>query len=287
MARKLLFSAVKNEAPFLVEWVAYHRVIGFDKIVIVSYDCTDGTVELLDALHAYGIVEHIPEVASWDRKPKNSAAHVALSRDIITDGDWGIWLDADEFLNIQLGAGHLEDVLRSFGKPLVAASLHKEWLSGKQKAAHAWGGAVKDCAALGQINHHSARKPDMLVLKGMQGHGANMASTLASKHGPDFKCDMHLADPVDHGILRHEGAVADEVERVAQYPKVAKALELVAERLNSARHWAKARADFTTKCGGSGAVCISIATFITSLRQFCLAALPFAGWANSARCRVF
>ena len=27
-----LFSAMKNEAPFLLEWVAYHKAIGFDRL---------------------------------------------------------------------------------------------------------------------------------------------------------------------------------------------------------------------------------------------------------------
>ena len=51
-ARKVLFSAMKNEAPFVLEWVAYHKVIGFDEIVIAFNDCDDGTAELLRALEA-------------------------------------------------------------------------------------------------------------------------------------------------------------------------------------------------------------------------------------------
>jgi hypothetical protein len=34
--RKVLFSAMKNEAPFVLEWIAYHKAIGFDEIVICS-----------------------------------------------------------------------------------------------------------------------------------------------------------------------------------------------------------------------------------------------------------
>ena len=30
--RKVLFSAMKNEAPFVLEWIAYHKVIGFTDI---------------------------------------------------------------------------------------------------------------------------------------------------------------------------------------------------------------------------------------------------------------
>ena len=52
--RKVLFSAVKNEAPFLLEWIAYHKVIGFDEIVICSNPSTDGTEEILAPLALAG-----------------------------------------------------------------------------------------------------------------------------------------------------------------------------------------------------------------------------------------
>ena len=50
MARTFLFSCMRNEAAYALEWVAYHRMIGFERIVICTNDCTDGTDALLDAL---------------------------------------------------------------------------------------------------------------------------------------------------------------------------------------------------------------------------------------------
>ncbi|HSF91360.1 MAG TPA: glycosyltransferase family 2 protein, partial [Paracoccaceae bacterium] len=49
---------MKNEGPFIPEWVAYHRAIGFTDIIICSNDSTDGTTELLDALDAGGYIKH-------------------------------------------------------------------------------------------------------------------------------------------------------------------------------------------------------------------------------------
>lgn len=114
-ARKVLFSAVKNEAPFLLEWIAYHRAIGFDRFVIVSNDSDDGTTELLDALQAHGIVHHLHHAVGPDESPQGKAALAANASGLIEDGDWVIWLDADEFLNIHAGAGRVDDLVAAMG----------------------------------------------------------------------------------------------------------------------------------------------------------------------------
>lgn len=107
----VLFSAVKNEAPFLLEWVAYHRAIGFDRIVIVSNDSDDGTTELLDRLHEAGVVHHLHHQVADGKSPQGKAAQAANASGLIKDGDWVIWLDADEFLNIHAGQGKIDDLI--------------------------------------------------------------------------------------------------------------------------------------------------------------------------------
>ena len=34
---------MRDEGPYLLEWVAYHRLIGFTDIVVCSNDCVDGS----------------------------------------------------------------------------------------------------------------------------------------------------------------------------------------------------------------------------------------------------
>ncbi|TKW65546.1 MAG: glycosyltransferase family 2 protein [Paracoccus denitrificans] len=111
MPKKILFTAVKNEAPFLLEWIAYHRSIGFDTIIIVSNDSDDGTTELLDALQAAGELHHIHHSVGPNQSPQGKAALAANASGLIEDGDWVIWLDADEFLNIHTGDGKLGDLI--------------------------------------------------------------------------------------------------------------------------------------------------------------------------------
>ncbi len=96
--RRVLFSAQKNEGPFILEWVAYHRVIGFTDIVVVSNDCTDGADTLLDALQTAGVLRHLVQQVPPGAVPQLSAAKLAIEAGFFQIGDWVMWLDLDEFL---------------------------------------------------------------------------------------------------------------------------------------------------------------------------------------------
>jgi len=99
----VLFSAMKNEAPFLLEWIAYHKAIGFDEIVICSNPSNDGTEELLVALGEAAQVTHIRSLPVHGRSAQQLAS-IAFSQQCgYRDGDWYLWLDADEFLNVHTG----------------------------------------------------------------------------------------------------------------------------------------------------------------------------------------
>lgn len=113
--RRVLFSAMKNEAPFILEWVAYHLAIGFDRIVVCSNPSTDGTNDLLDALEAAGALRHLRVEVAPGRSPQACAADAFARDEGLRDGDWYLWLDADEFLNIHAGEGRLDDLLAALG----------------------------------------------------------------------------------------------------------------------------------------------------------------------------
>lgn len=106
----ILFSAMRNEAPFLLDWIAYHRVIGFDKICIVTNDCTDGSYLLLGKLAAAGVIEHFDQSVPGEASPQRMAVQMLDDMGYLKPGDWGLFLDADEYLNIQVGDGRLTDL---------------------------------------------------------------------------------------------------------------------------------------------------------------------------------
>ena len=111
----VLFTAVRNEAPFLVEWIAYHRVIGFERIIIYSNPSDDGTNELLDALAAEGVIEHFTHETPEGVSPQGNAARLANEAGHLQHGDWVLWIDADEFLVINCGKGHVTDLVEAMG----------------------------------------------------------------------------------------------------------------------------------------------------------------------------
>lgn len=102
---------MRNEGPFIVEWVAWYRRLGFTDIVVVTNNCTDRSPELLDALQAAGWVHHIrhdvpPGQPITAQKLASARKHVAVRR-----AAWVLVCDVDEFLVVHAGQGLLSDLL--------------------------------------------------------------------------------------------------------------------------------------------------------------------------------
>ncbi len=55
--RVAIVTTMKNEGPFILEWLAYHRAIGVTDFLIYTNDCTDGTDTMLQMLMAKGLCQ--------------------------------------------------------------------------------------------------------------------------------------------------------------------------------------------------------------------------------------
>lgn len=108
--RALIVTCVRNEAPFLLEWIAYHRAIGFTDFLIYSNDCEDGSDALLDRLTELGVVTHELNRAGGKKTVQWRALSRARHHPLSDQADWIHVADVDEFLCIHAGAGHLEDL---------------------------------------------------------------------------------------------------------------------------------------------------------------------------------
>ncbi|MDC0012578.1 glycosyltransferase family 2 protein [Octadecabacter sp.] len=51
---------MKNEGPFILEWLAYHLMIGINDFVVFTNDCEDGTDAILERLDELGLVRDLP-----------------------------------------------------------------------------------------------------------------------------------------------------------------------------------------------------------------------------------
>lgn len=101
-----IVTCMKNEGPFILEWLAYHRAIGIEGFLVYTNDCTDGTDTLLDLLQEKGFVQHRENpFEGTGLKPQHAALQAAESEEVVTGSDWAISMDVDEFLNIKTGDG--------------------------------------------------------------------------------------------------------------------------------------------------------------------------------------
>ncbi len=105
----VIVGCMKNEAPYIVEWVAYHRAIGVDNFIIYTNGCEDGTSELLDRLQAMGVLQHRNNDDWKGNSPQQHALNQSLNEDVVKNADWLIHIDVDEFINIRCGNGTLAD----------------------------------------------------------------------------------------------------------------------------------------------------------------------------------
>ncbi|MFB2533273.1 glycosyltransferase family 2 protein [Paracoccus sp. p3-h83] len=106
--RVCIVTTMKNEGPFILEWIAYHRAIGVQDFLIYTNDCTDGTDSFLQLLADKGI-------CTWrdnpyrdsGMKPQHAALDAANDEAIVKAADWLICMDVDEYIAIHTGDGTL------------------------------------------------------------------------------------------------------------------------------------------------------------------------------------
>lgn len=122
-ARHVLMSSLKNEGPFILEWVAHHRVLGFDAIYVASNDCSDGSDALLAALDRAGIIGHVPNEVAPGVIPQHAGYDRIRATHPIDRADWLMMLDTDEFLNIHIGQHRVQDLtMRAGAADIIAVS---------------------------------------------------------------------------------------------------------------------------------------------------------------------
>ncbi|MEL6954084.1 MAG: glycosyltransferase family 2 protein [Pseudomonadota bacterium] len=120
---RVIVTCMKDEGPFILEWLAHHRAIGFDTVLVYSNDCSDGTDTLLDVLQEKGLVEHRdnPYRSKPGTKPQHAAFQAAEHEPCLREARWIACIDVDEFINIKIGRGHLDDLFAAVPKANMIA----------------------------------------------------------------------------------------------------------------------------------------------------------------------
>lgn len=108
----VVLSTMKDEGPFVVEWVAHHLALGFTELMVYTNDCSDGTDTLLKRLEAMDTgVHHRENVIPKGMKPHPSMLKAAAEEPLIVNSDWVLVIDADEFMVINHPSGTLDGLV--------------------------------------------------------------------------------------------------------------------------------------------------------------------------------
>ena len=105
----------KNEGPYLVEWIEWHRRQGVEKFYIYDNESTDGTKELLKPFVRSGLVEY----RYWPGRRRQLPAYDDCLERHRLSARWIAFIDLDEFI-VPVKDGSIPEFLRRFeGVPVV------------------------------------------------------------------------------------------------------------------------------------------------------------------------
>lgn len=105
-------AAIKNEAPYLDEWLAFCVAEGIDHVLLYDNASTDNSREVLQPWVELGFVEVIDWPLHWKSGAQTKAFVDAVGR-LRGRARWAAFIDVDEFLFSPAGAT-VADVLRQY-----------------------------------------------------------------------------------------------------------------------------------------------------------------------------
>jgi hypothetical protein len=116
-----LATCVRNEGPYLLDWVLYHRALGFDEITVYSNDNTDGSDHLLHELQQKGLITWVNRQLKEGESPQLTAYPVHSQKlfESASKSDslaYLAWLDVDEYLILK-HQNNLSDLLTRYQNP--------------------------------------------------------------------------------------------------------------------------------------------------------------------------
>lgn len=108
-------STMKNEGPYIIDWVAHYKTLGFDNILVCTNDCTDTTVGILLRLQEMGLAVHHPTIIRGGGIHRSALRQASRRYDIVMDAKWVFVCDVDEYLNIHMGDGSVQALVDGSG----------------------------------------------------------------------------------------------------------------------------------------------------------------------------
>jgi len=139
--RMMIATCMKDEGPFILEWLAWHKAVGVTDIVVFTNDCSDGTDHLLDRLQDMGHLVHLPNPAAALNSTAFQPIALAYAGHLrqMREADLFLSMDVDEFLNIGVGDGTIQALLQAAGEfDVLSVTEVNHGANGHQHYARGW-----------------------------------------------------------------------------------------------------------------------------------------------------
>ena len=124
MQGSLVLTAMRNEGPFILEWVAWQKMLGFEHILVMFNDCTDHSPQLLRLLERNGVLASKRHEPREGLSPQSEAYHIARRHPLIKQAKWLLTCDVDEFLVIHVGDRSISALLNNGDVPYAALAIN-------------------------------------------------------------------------------------------------------------------------------------------------------------------
>jgi Domain of unknown function. len=99
----LAITCIRDEGPWLLDWIAHHRAAGFSHFLIASHDLADGSDALLDALSDADIITHMPFQPEGEKSVQWQAMKFLSKHPLYKSADLALFFDVDEYLALDEG----------------------------------------------------------------------------------------------------------------------------------------------------------------------------------------
>lgn len=118
-----IVAIIKNEADYLDEWIKYHKIIGVEHFYLFNNESDDNTEKILRKYVKEGTVTLIDFPG---RERQHDAYNYALNT-WRNESEYMAFIDADEFLFLDVGDGNLYSCVSSLLKKYSAHVLVVNW----------------------------------------------------------------------------------------------------------------------------------------------------------------
>lgn len=189
-------SIQRDRAPYLMEWLAFHLVMGVEHFYLYAHRCTDGTHDLLVKLAQHYPIT--PYVIEHDQQPQIAAYQHAWQTHGAAVG-WMAFIDGDEFLMPTHEANLPAALARYADAPLSALAAH--WV------CYGSSGHLDEPAGLVMENFTRHSAPDFAPNRHVKSilRGGEPGVVIDRSHlfqTPRGSFDDRLR-PVNHGLSPH------------------------------------------------------------------------------------